>query len=248
MAPFQFLFVDAGASSAALTGPIAPQAVTDAQSIRDQIRQSIRDAAQQARDAAQQAREGQQHVREAQQQVREAQQQVREAQQRVREAQTQLANATTADQRGAARQALAGAQDAVREAEAAIREAEAHVREMQGVGRGAPDVVVRTGFPPYMQHQAIPPQAVDLAIGFFITCAVLLIGWPIARAFGRRIEGRPQSASVDSGVTEQLQRIEQAVDAMAIEVERISESQRFMAKLQTGSAQPAPASVLRDRH
>jgi hypothetical protein len=48
-------------------------------------------------------------------------------------------------------------------------------------------------------------------------------------------------------VAEQLQRIEHAVDAMAIEVERISESQRFMTKLQTGgSAQPAP--VLRDRH
>jgi hypothetical protein len=35
-------------------------------------------------------------------------------------------------------------------------------------------------------------------------------------------------------MTEQLQRIEQAVDAMSIEVERISESQRFLAKLQTG--------------
>ena len=36
-------------------------------------------------------------------------------------------------------------------------------------------------------------------------------------------------------MTEQLQRIEQAVDAMAIEIERISESQRFMAKLQANA-------------
>ena len=35
----------------------------------------------------------------------------------------------------------------------------------------------------------------------------------------------------------QLQRIEQAVEAMAIEVERISESQRFMVKLQSETAQ-----------
>jgi hypothetical protein len=245
MAPFQFMFVGAGASSAALVGPIAPQAVTDAQSIRDEIRQSIRDAAQQARDAAQQAREGQQHVREAQQQVREAQQQVREAQQRVREAQTQLANATTADQRGAARQALAGAQDDVREGEAAVREAETHVREMQGVARETPEIVYTTGQPPFDMQHVIPPQAVDLAIGFFITCAVMVIGWPIARAFGRRIEHRGQPTSIDTGVAEQLQRIEQAVDAMAIEVERISESQRFMAKLQSSSAQPLPA--LRDQ-
>jgi multidrug efflux pump subunit AcrA (membrane-fusion protein) len=239
MAPLQFIFVDAGVSSAAPAGPPA------AQSVREEIRQSIQDATQQARDAAQQRREAQQHVREAQQQVREAQQQMREAQQHVREAQIQLSNATTADQRGAARQALAGAQDGVREAEAAVREAESHVREMEGMTRGTPEFVFTTGQPSNMQH-VIPPQAVDLAIGFFITCAVMVIGWPLARAFGRRIEGRGQSTSVDGGVAAQLQRIEQAVDAMSIEVERISESQRYMAKLQTSSAQPSP--VLRDRH
>jgi uncharacterized phage infection (PIP) family protein YhgE len=241
MAPLQFIFVAAGVSSAALAGPIAAQS-----SIRDEIRQSIQDATQQARDAAQQAREGQQHVREAQQQVREAQQQLRDAQRGVREAQTQLANATTADQRGAARQSLAGAQAGVREAEGPVREAEAHVREMEALVRETPQIVYSTSqLPPDMRH-IIPPQAVDLAIGFFITCAVIVIGWPLARAFGRRIEGRAQPAAVDSGVAEQLQRIEHAVDAMAIEVERISESQRFMAKLQTGSAQPTPA--LRDQH
>ena len=239
MAPLQFIFVDAGVSSAVLQRPMA------AQSLGDEIRQSIREATQQARDAAQQAREGHQRVREAQQQVRDAQQQLRDAQQQVREAQTQLASATTADQRGAARQALAGAQDGVREAEGAVRDAEAHVREMEGVVRETPGFVYTTSrVPPDMQH-VIPPQAVDLAIGFFITCAVIVIGWPLARAFGRRIEGRSQPASVDTGIAEQLQRIEHAVDAMSIEVERISESQRFMAKLQTGSAQLSP--VLRDQ-
>jgi hypothetical protein len=44
---------------------------------------------------------------------------------------------------------------------------------------------------------------------------------------------------------EQLQRIEQAVDAMAIEVERISESQRFMAKLQHDTAQALPGAQSR---
>ncbi|MFL5607788.1 MAG: hypothetical protein ACJ8AD_15160, partial [Gemmatimonadaceae bacterium] len=201
--------------------------------------------AQRAREAAQQARETQQQVREAQQQVREAQQQLREAQQHVREAQTQLANATTADQRGAARQALNGAQDGVREAEAAVREAEAHVREMEGLARQRPDIMVHTGqMPPYMQH-GIPPQAVDLAIGFFVMCAVIVIGWPIARALGRRIERPRTGPSPESDVADQLQRIERAVDAMSIEVERISEAQRFMTKLQTGSAQPSVAQIER---
>ena len=81
----------------------------------------------------------------------------------------------------------------------------------------------------------IPPQAVDIAIGFFITCAVIVVGWPISRALGRRFERRGVAPLLDAGVTDQLQRIEQAVEAVAIEVERISESQRFLARLQEKS-------------
>lgn len=78
-----------------------------------------------------------------------------------------------------------------------------------------------------------PPEVVDISLGFFAMCAIICIGWPLARAFGKRIERRAvEPAPVGPQVTEQLQRIEQAVDAMAIEIERISESQRFIAKLQ----------------
>ena len=78
----------------------------------------------------------------------------------------------------------------------------------------------------------------DIAIGFFITCAVIIVGWPISRALGRRFERRGAPPALEAGVTDQLQRIEQAVEAIAIEVERISESQRFLAKIQekSGSA------------
>ncbi|HEX6535507.1 MAG TPA: hypothetical protein VF041_13005 [Gemmatimonadaceae bacterium] len=79
---------------------------------------------------------------------------------------------------------------------------------------------------------AIPPQAVDIVIAFFVMIAVIAIGKPIARAYARRVERKPVPL-LDSGVAEQLQRIEQTVDSMAIEVERISEAQRYMAKLQT---------------
>lgn len=93
---------------------------------------------------------------------------------------------------------------------------------------------------PRAMENMIPPQAVDISIAFFIMVAVMVVGWPIARAFGRRIERRGQVATLDAGTMDQLQRIEQAVDAMAIEVERISESQRFMAKLQHDTAQALP--------
>ena len=78
----------------------------------------------------------------------------------------------------------------------------------------------------------VPPQVVDISIAFFVCSAIMVIGWPLARAFGKRIERKSEVAAVNPGMTDQLQRIEQAVDAMAIEIERISESQRFMAKLQ----------------
>ena len=81
----------------------------------------------------------------------------------------------------------------------------------------------------------IPTQVVDISVAFFITCAVMVIGWPIARALGKRLERRADVPQVSAGMAEQLQRIEQAVDSMSIEVERISESQRFMAKLQNGA-------------
>lgn len=88
----------------------------------------------------------------------------------------------------------------------------------------------------YGNNNDIPPQVVDISMGFFIMCAVIAIGWPLARAFGRRMERRTDVPGINPGMAEQLQRIEQAVDAMSIEVERISESQRFMAKLQSSES------------
>ena len=209
--------------------PSVSMPVAGATPTRDQdIGQTIRDAVQEAQqEAAQEARVAAQQVREAQQQVRDAQQQVRDAQQQLRDAQQQLREARTDDQRGAANQAIFGAQQAIRGAEQALR-------RIEGQTRSAP--VVYTSQPPDFPRPEIPPQAVDIAIGFFVTCAIMVIGWPISRALGRRFERRGATPVVDAGLADQLQRIEQAVEAVAIEVERISESQRFLARLQEKSA------------
>lgn len=150
------------------------------------------------------------------------------------------------------RQTIIEAQAAAREAQAAGREAQAAARaEARAQGR---DIrVVIPGVPPFpdgprgggftIQNEpwhsnGIPPQAVDIAMGFFTMCAVIVIGWPLARAFGRRMERRSDvPAAINPAVTDQLQRIEQAVEAMSIEVERISESQRFMARLQSAASE-----------
>ena len=197
------------------------------QSIREAVDQATREAQQQVREAQQQVREAQQEARqEAQQQVRDAQQRVRDAQQEIRDAQQQMREARTNDQRGAADQAIFGAQQSLREAESALRAVQQQTRDVP---------FVYTGQPPN-DRPVIPGEAVDIAIGFFVTCAVIIVGWPISRALGRRFERRGAQPTLESGMSEQLQRIEQSVEAIAIEVERISESQRFLAKLQDKSA------------
>ena len=73
---------------------------------------------------------------------------------------------------------------------------------------------------------------VDVApIGVAFTLAVLM---PIAIAFARRIWKRTGVAPVRAASredTERLMRLEQAVDTIAVEVERISEGQRFVTQL-----------------
>jgi hypothetical protein len=67
---------------------------------------------------------------------------------------------------------------------------------------------------------------------------------PISVAWAKRIGRRaPTPAPVPSDVTTRLERIEQAVDTIAIEVERISEGQRFVTKImvERPSTAAAPA-------
>lgn len=133
--------------------------------------------------------------------------------------------------------AIQDANQAVRDQAQAQRDAALAVRDAKHALNGVPAIPPIPPIPGYSiqdpyDHNAIPPQAVEMAIGFFIMCAVIAIGWPLARAFGRRIERKGERAAVNPAMTDQLQRIEQAVDAMSIEIERISEAQRFMARLQ----------------
>ena len=109
---------------------------------------------------------------------------------------------------------------------------------------GGPGIIIQNPYG-YRGSGGMPPQIAAISIAFFVMCAVIIIGWPLARAFARRMDRRSEAtAALNPGVTAQLQRIEQAVDAMSIEVERISESQRFMAKLQqAGSADRLSAPV-----
>ena len=68
-------------------------------------------------------------------------------------------------------------------------------------------------------------------LGFFLTTIVLGIGIPLVRALARRWERESQAPKVPAEVAARLERMEQSIDAMAIEMERISEGQRFVTKI-----------------
>lgn len=75
-----------------------------------------------------------------------------------------------------------------------------------------------------MPHDLVP-------IAFFAMIATIAVGTPIARAFARRLERGDVSPRVPGEVAERLARMEQAIDAIAVEVERIAEGQRFTTRL-----------------
>jgi hypothetical protein len=82
----------------------------------------------------------------------------------------------------------------------------------------------------------IPGELIPIVL--FIMVPITVIGLPIARAIARRIErgvgGGAGTQSLPNDVGERLERMEQAIDAIAVEVERIAEGQRFTSKLLAG--------------
>jgi soluble lytic murein transglycosylase-like protein len=128
-------------------------------------------------------------------------------------------------------------QEAQRQAQEAQRAAQEAARQA-AQNPGEPVIAVPPP-PPPPQLDMMPPQVFDITIFFFITVAVIIIGLPIARALGRRLDRKPYKQAIDPGMSAQLQRIENTVESMSIEIERISEAQRYMARLQTERAEPA---------
>lgn len=87
--------------------------------------------------------------------------------------------------------------------------------------------------PPYYRNpDDIPEGAVIISIAFFAMVAFVLVGFPIARALARRMDrGALTPPALPREVAERLAHIETSVDSIALEVERISEGQRFTTKL-----------------
>jgi hypothetical protein len=78
-------------------------------------------------------------------------------------------------------------------------------------------------------------------IVFFISVPVTIIGIMLARAHIRRAAQDAGRTELSPELAARLDRIEQAMDAIAVEVERVSEGQRFVTKLLAEREAGAPA-------
>ena len=86
----------------------------------------------------------------------------------------------------------------------------------------------------------IPGELIPITL--FVMAGLTAIGVPIARAYARRIDREAGQPKVQPELAARLERMEQALDAIAIEVERISEGQRFTTKL-LSERKETPASI-----
>lgn len=74
---------------------------------------------------------------------------------------------------------------------------------------------------------------------FFATVIILALGIPLVRAFTRKQESVVRSTGLSPELAMRLDRLDAMVETVSVEVERLSEGQRFTTRLLSeGAAQP----------
>ena len=108
------------------------------------------------------------------------------------------------------------------------------------------DIISSTGHvvvpPPYIpRHGADPDMIVGLSFAL-----LMMIGLPLAIGYARRIwrgSAKPKETQAPAEA-QRFERLEQAVDAIAMEIERVAEGQRFVTKIMAERPMPAPVSPM----
>ena len=81
-------------------------------------------------------------------------------------------------------------------------------------------------------------EDIVVPIAGMVMIITLALGVPFVRGLVKRWEKEAEAPRTPSDVAGRLERIEQAIEAVAVEVERISEGQRFTTKLLADKAEP----------
>jgi hypothetical protein len=74
---------------------------------------------------------------------------------------------------------------------------------------------------------AIPDEVMDVIEWSMITLVIIALGTPLVRTVARWLDRRGVRPEAAPASGQRMDRLEQAVDAVAIEIERISEGQRY---------------------
>lgn len=154
-------------------------------------------------------------------------------------------------------------QQAVREARSAAQEAQAAKSAGAQQAPTAPSapvpiapipvgggrlIIDKRGDQTIITSAALPPEvlplakmAQDTALGFVGILAAIFILGPFARVLARRMDRRTEIAAAGAeakALQQQLLQLQQSVDSMSLEMERIGEAQRFQSKLLNESRSP----------
>lgn len=97
-------------------------------------------------------------------------------------------------------------------------------------------------------RDVVPHGVVQMTYAVCASLAFVIVGFPIALAFSRWLNRRGtsngQSAQLSAAVQQRLDTMDRNIDTVAMELERVSEGQRFTAKLLAERGQmPAPEYV-----
>ena len=138
--------------------------------------------------------------------------------------------------------AAAGAQGAgAAQGEPAVRIAgDDGVIVIRDKATGEEVIIQRDAIPPWIQDG--PPAGVFMVpIALFASIAFVVVGLPIARAFARRMDGKHAATPAVAPAAE-LRQLQTSIDTMAVEIERISENQRFLTRVLSDgrAAEPLP--------
>lgn len=122
------------------------------------------------------------------------------------------------------------AQGRMRVLESQIAQTKAELQQVSTAMAAQPGEVIVAPQPPVFFRNGPDAHDIEVMVLFAMAFVILL---PIVIGIGRRIgrKGAPASPPMPENLSPRLDRMEQAIDAIAIEVERISESQRFIAKV-----------------
>jgi len=83
-------------------------------------------------------------------------------------------------------------------------------------------------------------------LGGMAMIVAIVVGRPLIGAWSRKLENDSKRPMIPAEVSSRLERMEQSIDAIAVEVERISEGQRFTTKLLAESTNtPVPPESVR---